>query len=395
MVRRMGYALRAAFLCAPNRRYSIYWAVRSKLADTAQGLVNHRGARVISISDADSFSPASNSASKRLSKSHRQNPLSIELLVNSTKRFLAKPEYRIQLDELFAEETERVLTQLDGPEFTSQGQWGEASFRARVRNYEAATEALSRMVGVIGRWGMIARFRLSLISSAVSTPMLRRSRTGLPQFSTSEPTPRFSCLQRLGWVSFARNDGASYMLCFRSTIDREDKESLRIVEVLFLTKWRGGHQEWKQIEGLKDRKTPLSDHLFGLFTEWTKSFSGVMPNFELLFERFEVLGSLAYWKEMRRHTFDKPWRATRRTTSSCLSGIRHAQPAPPSAECSCDRQDRSVQPHRVDTFVAATCAPARSRNGLRKRPRSSFQSDVLLPMVGPSKKPTTHESQKN
>ena len=31
---------------------------------------------------------------------------------------------------------------------------------------------------------------------------------------------------------------------------------------------------------------------------------------------------------------------------------------------------------------------------LSQRPSSSLQSDVLLTMVGPSKKPTTHESQK-
>jgi hypothetical protein len=42
------HALCAAFLRAPNRRYSVYWAARGRLGDGAEELVRHRRARVIS-----------------------------------------------------------------------------------------------------------------------------------------------------------------------------------------------------------------------------------------------------------------------------------------------------------------------------------------------------------
>lgn len=42
-------------------------------------------------------------------------------MVSSAKRFLAKPEYRIQLEELFAEETSRALAQLDTADYSAQG----------------------------------------------------------------------------------------------------------------------------------------------------------------------------------------------------------------------------------------------------------------------------------
>jgi hypothetical protein len=58
-----------------------------------------------------------------LEQSQRQNPLSIELLVRSTKRYLSKPEFRIQLDELFTEEVDRVLEELDAPELDPQKPW--------------------------------------------------------------------------------------------------------------------------------------------------------------------------------------------------------------------------------------------------------------------------------
>jgi hypothetical protein len=45
---------------------------------------------------------------------------------------------------------------------------------------------------------------------------------------------------------------------------------------------------------LEKRKTPLSDHLHDVMASWKQSFIGVEPNFELLFERFETLASLAF-----------------------------------------------------------------------------------------------------
>ncbi len=54
---------------------------------------------------------------------------------------------------------------------------------------------------------------------------------------------------------------------------------------------------WQQLDGFERRKTPLSDHLLEVMTHWRKSFAGVEANFELLFERFELMGSLAAFHE--------------------------------------------------------------------------------------------------
>jgi hypothetical protein len=154
---------------APNRRYPVYWVARGKLRDSAQGLVNHRRARVISATDADSFFTSLLRRVEALEQSQRQNPLSIELLVRSAKRYLSKPEFRIQLDELFTEEVDRVLKELDAPEFDPQKSWHQKEFHARIRKYEAVTEPLARMVGVLGQWGTIASCGLFRTSSTVST----------------------------------------------------------------------------------------------------------------------------------------------------------------------------------------------------------------------------------
>ena len=146
-------ALRAAILRAPNRRYSMYWATLGEVGGRARGLVDHRGGRVVPINGADGFFRGLQQRVETLQQSQRRNPLSVELLVASTKQFLAKPEHRIQLHDLFAEETNRLVERLDGPDLSPPSTWDKAIFQTYVQRYEAATEALACMCGILGRWG--------------------------------------------------------------------------------------------------------------------------------------------------------------------------------------------------------------------------------------------------
>jgi hypothetical protein len=78
-------------------------------------------------------------------------------------------------------------------------------------------------------------------------------------------------------------------------LTRQHHEPQRSVEMFFLLCWQGGSNDfWRRLEGLEQHKTALSEHLLAVFTPWAKSFVGVSPEFELLFERFEILASLAF-----------------------------------------------------------------------------------------------------
>src|SRR3546814_651482 len=59
------------------------------------------------------------------------------------------------------------------------------------------------------------------------------------------------------------------------------------------------------LEGFDRRKTPLSDHLLEVMERWRKSFVSVDANFELLFERFELMGSLAAFHENDEQELEK------------------------------------------------------------------------------------------
>lgn len=289
------HALRAAFLRAPNRRYSVFWAARGKLGSGAQQLVDHRRAKVIAISDADSFFAELGQRVETLEQSRRVNPLSIELLVNSAKRFLVRQEYRIQLDELLAGETSRLIAMLNSEEFAIPSQWDLAIFRTTVQKYEAVSEALATMCGVLGRWGDGSELPLALDVIRTLYTQAGKIRSGLSPFVNARSYPAVLTFTAygLGLTRTRRLDVLHNL--FSATVERQHTTPRRLIEALFLFGWEGQENDaWKQIEGLEKRHTPLSDHLLSLFSEWSKRFTGLAPDFEQIFERFEILGSLSH-----------------------------------------------------------------------------------------------------
>ena len=87
------------------------------------------------------------------------------------------------------------------------------------------------------------------------------------------------------------------MICILSCALNCQAEAQTLVSELFLDAWNGGKdRNWQQLEGLHNKKMPLSTHLLQLMTEWRKSFDGIGIQFPLLMGRFEMIASLAYFE---------------------------------------------------------------------------------------------------
>lgn len=290
-------ALRAAFLRAPSRRYPIFWAARSTLQGAAEELVRHRGAHVVTIADANNFFSGIRQRVEVLEQSRRQNPRSIELLVNSTKRYLGNAEYRIQLEELLTDEAEILIELLKSSEFDSQSPLNKETVRARVLRYESASESLSRMVGALGRWGDGAEFPLVLDIMRALYAQSESVQNGYVIWLSMRSYPAVLVFTAYGLGLTRAQRWPVLHKLFSSALTYGNETPTNIVELLFIWAWKGGEKDiWKHLEGLENRKTPLSDHLLDLFVEWGKSFAGLAPDFELLYEKFETLGSLAHFE---------------------------------------------------------------------------------------------------
>ena len=290
------HALRAAILRNPARRYSMFWATRSEPSDSAAALIAHRNALVVSIPDADSFFTQLHNNVETLAQTHRENPQSIELLVNSTKRHLSRPEHQIQLDELLDSKTESLLEKLDSSELSMPGDWSGEEFNRRIATYEAATEPLARMVGVLGRWGNDSEFT-NLIEIVRSVYFRTgQARGGLPVWLDLHTYPAVLLVTAYGIGLVRSKRWATLHRLLSEPIKSNDSgESERVVKSLFLWSWKGGRDDyWRNLEGFDRLKTPLSNHLCELFTEWSKSFVGTIPDFEELYETWEIMGSFAF-----------------------------------------------------------------------------------------------------
>lgn len=132
----------------------MFWAARDKLSAVAETVVGHRAGKVITIEGADAFFERLEMLVSAQADAQRPNPRSVDLLVASAKKFLPRPEFHIQLDELIGAELRRIDSFIVSGGFQPPaGTWQDDFFGSDVARYEAQTEILARIFGVLGRYG--------------------------------------------------------------------------------------------------------------------------------------------------------------------------------------------------------------------------------------------------
>ena len=288
-------ALRAAIARAPTRRYPMFWAARGKLSTPANDLVSHRGGRIVPIEGADAFFEDLERSVSLQAELQRPNPRSVELLVANAKKYVGHSEYRVRLDELIGGQMREVETALQDGKFSATG--GIVSperFATLTSQYEAISEPIVRVIGVLGRWGANEEFDSAsdLISRAANVIQLN----GLVILVALRTYPAVLLFYGYGIALLkARRYGALYRLFSFEISDRYGKRH-PLVSHLFLQKWEGmsAVECWKMLPGLERHKTALSDHLHDIFQKWTDDYVFGDANFTRLFEEFELLASLAY-----------------------------------------------------------------------------------------------------
>jgi hypothetical protein len=294
------HALRAAMLRAPNRRYPTFWAMRGKPGGGAEAIIAQR--KAMSVADADSFFNALNERVTTLAETRKQSPLTVDLLIGSVKRYVAKPEFRVRLDETLTQELTKLFERVDVPELSPQGTWSPEEFRRRVARYEAASEALAKSFGLLGRWGDGSEF--AMVAEAIRAVVAKANKegSGLTIWLGLRTYPAVLLMTAYGLGLIRSERWKQLHDLFSLHISREHRDPKRMVNSLFLWDWKGYNNDvWNNIDGFTTkesrRKTPLSDHLYDVFSEWGESFLGIVADDQLLFDWFEALGGLAFLED--------------------------------------------------------------------------------------------------
>ena len=147
------HGLREAIERAPNRRYPLFWTSRKPLTGKAKYLLESRKPQAIQIQieTANAFFKELQEQVEALEQTRSRNPLSIEILLERTKKYLAKPEDRIQLADLIENETKQVIESLE--KIISQLSITEEGLYQYSTKCENASEGLAKLCGLVGRWG--------------------------------------------------------------------------------------------------------------------------------------------------------------------------------------------------------------------------------------------------
>lgn len=286
-------ALRAAITRAPNRRYPMFWAARGQMSPVAQTLVEHRAGRVIKVDGADAFFERLEALVSAQADAQRPNPRSVELMVAGAKKFLARPEFRIQLDELIGGELRSIDQDVTASVTFPGGAWSNDYFISAVARYEAQTEVLARIFGVLGRYGTGGEFRDA--TDAINRLGFREPAAGFNALTNLRTYPAVLLFYSYGIGMLKAQRFGDLFKLFSTPITTGRDQPRMAVSQLLLGAWEGMENDtWKLLPGLAQKRTPLSDHLHGLFQGWTVDYIFAGGEFTSLFEHFELLGSLAF-----------------------------------------------------------------------------------------------------
>ena len=287
-------ALRAAIQRAPNRRYPLFWATRGALKGRGKELCDHRRGIEVPISDADKFFSRMADQVQTLGETQRKNPAEIAFLISRVKRYMAKPEFRIQLSDLIEGEVQKIIDRLNEKDMDPDGHFTAEQFKRRVDVYESVGEGLVKVCGLIGVWGDSAHLRLA--GDAIRTLWLALQ------------TPRGGTvvyLEMRGYIPLLSAHALSLGL-IKSTRWKEYRDFLRlgmpcennaeatVGSAVTSLLWQGNDKNlWNHLYEQRNRHAPLSDHLHDYLAAESRDFLGITPDFIGMYLLSEALPAMA------------------------------------------------------------------------------------------------------
>lgn len=196
------HALRSAIYRASSRRFTTYWATIDEPTAAAQALIEHRGAEVLRIQNADSFFTSIQDRVHAIGRFSRPHPHSVQVAVSRLKHYLSDSKHRIRLVDLVDETVEHLAEQLSGDSFDVTDRDTSAdAINTRIRLYDGNCAMLLTMACVAGRWADVEHF--TMWRHALQRLDSLRSRTGVVFWLEMQRYPETLLVYALGLGALA------------------------------------------------------------------------------------------------------------------------------------------------------------------------------------------------
>lgn len=291
--------LREAIERTKSRRFSTYWTIRGELEDKAQSLIRHRKGHRILINDADEFFETLKEHVIAIGEFSIQHPISTEIAVQSLKRYLSEPKYRIKLRDLITKEVQGVHVKLSGDAFSASQsiQWTTEAVTKRVRSYETICSVLLAMGMVGGFW--VKENQYSMWEQAVKdisqTQVGDRNSYNWLELKRYPATLLFYALG-VGAVKAEKFRFLKHLFdvmvfnCWGSS--GMEPETLEAVRILPPHRFNHLQNKMQILEGMENDKLPLNQRICKKLESHSQH---IIPNIEqyfLAFQKLEILMAL-------------------------------------------------------------------------------------------------------
>jgi hypothetical protein len=282
-------ALRDSILSAPSRRFSAFFALRGAASDGAKRLIAARGAQEILIKDADSFFVSLEEKVQALQDSQAPHPLSTNMAIATTKRYLAEPTASIRLHDLIHEEVERVHAVQLSSAFSMDVNPTNQEALSQTRRYEALVSTLLAMTITGTYWGDDRHIPLWVhaIERTGTLPIVG----GYDWAIKLRGYPALLLLYGAGIASVAVEKYSTVAAVLERPLLRKDGEEVPLllqIQPFTVMQNQIGHL----LPGMDKHYTPLSDHLFQKLRDPLRQQLPDDTVYDKKFDEFEYLMSL-------------------------------------------------------------------------------------------------------
>jgi hypothetical protein len=302
-------ALRDAILSAPGRRFGTYWFVRSetktppRVMGEAQGIVEHRQATVIAISGAEQIFPLVLEQVESLRELDRPDPVSVQVAIATTKRYLVEERHRIRLQDLVLDEAEDARRHLlaDSVFDVGRPEPDTESVTTRLRVVDADTGRLCAMLAVVGYHGRPQHApMLSRVITRIGPPVFHGGRY-FPAWQSVQIYPMLSAIYSVGIAALVAHNfnflAAVLLEPFIKLINQQKIPVLAGASGAILAS-----NGVKQLlpPPLNTNQTPGNEYMENALRELLQPYLPGEDDYAEAFDQFEYFLSLLYWHRLER-----------------------------------------------------------------------------------------------
>jgi hypothetical protein len=277
-------ALRAALERCSTRRFTMYWASRSKLGLKAQDLVTLRQATTLDITSADDFFKEVLEKVSALEHFAATDVLSTKVAVARLKKYIANDSQRINLYDLLTSETEKLHAAINSERFSARTTGLSVSdVPKRLQFYESAVDTVLHLMVCASYWDD-EKLRPILLKCFKRVADIDDPQSSFVIWNKLRRYPSLVLLYGIGLAALSRGNYrlTHSLLQLKLRQDRYKPEELVVAAIHCQAVLELGDQH----KAFGKQPRPLNDRLFALLREPMRDY---LPDDHIYDETFDWL----------------------------------------------------------------------------------------------------------